>query len=73
MDYQKPFSSQYVIHTTIKHMGKCIETSIKKTLDRLPEFANDPEKSQEVFKTLGHLQSMRQGLLELQNENPESR
>ena len=58
----KPFSMDYVLRTTLRHMRKSIDTSIKKTFDRIPEFLGDQEKSQEVFKTLAHLHGMRKSL-----------
>lgn len=62
----KPFSQGYVLRTTAKHMRKAIDVSIRKTFDRVGEFANDPVKSAEVFKTLSHLHVMRRNLDEFQ-------
>jgi len=64
---EKPFSFDYVARTTIKHMRKCVDTSIKKTMDRLPEFAGDQSRSQEVFKTLTYLHGMKKSLDEFQS------
>ena len=68
----KPFSMPYVLRTTAKHMRKSIDISIRKTYERLPEFAEHPEKSQEVFKTLGFLHKMRKELDDFQQRNKES-
>jgi hypothetical protein len=69
--YQKPFSMGYALRTTTKYMRKAIDISIRKTLDRLPEFVEDQAKSQEVFKTLAHLHSMRKELDKFQAEHSE--
>jgi len=71
--YQKPFSMDYVVRTTLKHMRKSVDTSIRKTFERISEFAGDQEKSQEVFRTLAHLHMMKKSLDEHQNQIPESR
>lgn len=68
----KPFSMAYVLRTTAKHMRKNIDVSIRKTFERLPEFASDQEASQEVFKTLAILHKMRQDLDEFQLANSQS-
>jgi len=62
----KPFSMGYVLRTTAKHMRKSIDISIRKTFDRVQEFAEDRSKSEEVFKTLSHLHQMRKQLDEFQ-------
>jgi len=59
---QKPFSMDYVVRTTVKHMRKSVDTSIRKTMDRMPEFAADQDKSQEVFKTLTYLHGIKKSL-----------
>jgi hypothetical protein len=58
----KPFSLDYVINATKKHMLKSVDISIKKTIERIQEFSNDPEKSKEIFETLSHLDSMKRSL-----------
>jgi len=70
-DYQKPFSISYVLRTTAKHMRKSIDISIRKTFERVPEFANDQAKSQEVFKTLASLHMLRKQLDDFQSQNSE--
>jgi hypothetical protein len=65
----KPFSIGYVLKTTIEHMQKSIEISVRKTLERIGEFANDREKSEEIFKTLATLHSMRKQLDEFQSKH----
>lgn len=65
----KPFSMGYVLRTTAKHMRKSIDISIRKTFDRVGEFSNDREKSQEVFKTLATLHAMRKQLDDFQKDH----
>jgi hypothetical protein len=62
----KPFSMSYVLKTTSKHIRKSIDISIRKTTERIEEFANDKEKSQEVFETLSMLHMQRKALDDFQ-------
>lgn len=59
---QKPFSKDYVVHTTVKHMRKSIDISIRKTFERVAEFDSNSTKSREVFETLSILHTMRSQL-----------
>ncbi len=59
---QKPFNRSYVIRMTYKHMCKCVDVSISKTIERISEFAGDPAKSSEIFKTLADLHAMKRQL-----------
>ena len=65
----KPFSMGYVLRTTAKHMRKSIDISIRKTFERVSEFAEDRGKSQEVFETLSFLHTMRKQLDDFQKAN----
>jgi hypothetical protein len=65
----RPFSSGYVLRTTTKHMRKDIDISIRKTFLRIEEFADDREKSSEIFRTLSHLHSMRKQLDDFQSSH----
>jgi gas vesicle protein len=67
----KPFSQGYVLRTTAKHMRKSIDISIRKTFERIKEFADNQEKSQEVFKTLSQLHSLRKQVDDFQLVNKE--
>jgi len=55
----RPFSREYVLATTVSHMQKCVDNSIRKTFDRVPDFMNDEVKSKEVFITLANLHAMK--------------
>lgn len=59
----------YVLRTTAKHMRKSIDISIRKTFERVSEFADDPVKSKEVFQTLSNLHAMRKQLDDFQAAN----
>jgi hypothetical protein len=67
---EKPFSQGYVLRTTAKHMRRCVDISIRKTYERLPEFVEGP-KSVELFKTLGVLHGMLKALDEFQAKHQE--
>jgi len=69
---QKPFSMGYVLRTTAKHMRKSIDISIRKTFERVEEFAGDKEKSEEVFRTLSFLHTMRKTLDDFQATNSDN-
>ena len=60
----KPFSIEYVINATKKHMLKSIDISIRKTIERIAEFEGDRDKSEEVFRTLSELDGMKKQLEE---------
>jgi hypothetical protein len=69
----KPFSQEYVLRTTAKHIRKSIDISIRKTMDRMNEFKDDHVKANEVFRTLTILQAMKQQIEGYQvsvNEDP---
>jgi hypothetical protein len=70
-DSSKPFSQGYVLRTTAKNMRKDIDVSIRKTFQRIAEFDNNLEKSQEVFKTLAMLHALRKSLDDFQLEHKE--
>ena len=69
---QKPFTMAYVMRLTTKYMRQNIDVSIRKTFERVPEFANDRERSEEVFKTLAYLHALRKGLDDFQKANSEA-
>jgi len=51
----KPFSNDYVIKETLKHMQSSVAISTQKTIARLSEFQEQPEKVKEVMTTLANL------------------
>jgi len=67
----KPFSNDYVIKETLKHMQSSIAISTQKTIARLQEFQGNQEKLSEVMITLnnlGRLNSMIESIRE-NNQN----
>jgi hypothetical protein len=58
-DKAKPFSREYVLRTTARHMMKAVDTSIAKTMARVPEFEGDSEKAQEILIALSDLHAMK--------------
>lgn len=65
-EISKPFSMGYVLRTTAKHMRKDVDISIRKTFERVAEFAGNPEKSKEVFEALSQLHAMRKQIDDFQ-------
>jgi hypothetical protein len=55
----KPFNERFVIRVTLNNMRKAVDFSIQRTFARVAEFADDPEKSTEVFRTLSTLHTVR--------------
>jgi predicted component of type VI protein secretion system len=68
-EFEKPFSTSYVLRTTAKHMRKSIDISIRKTFERVKEFEPDTVKAKEVFITLSVLHQMRKNLDDFQALN----
>jgi len=62
----------YVLRTTAKHMRKSIDISIRKTFERVSEFKEDRTKSEEVFRTLSFLHTMRKELDDFQAANSDN-
>ena len=60
---EKPFSAEYVLDTTVRKMRKAVDISISKTIERIPEFADNQEKSREIFKVLAQLHQIRKSLV----------
>jgi len=58
-DNTKPFSREYVLRTTARHMAKAVDLSIEKTMARLPEFEGNADKGLEILKTLSDLKALR--------------
>jgi hypothetical protein len=54
-----PFSREYVLRTTAKHMLKSVDISIEKTMARVPEFEGDSAKSTEILTTLSDLHALK--------------
>ena len=61
----KPFNKYYVLRITSLHIKKSIDTSIRKTYDRL----KDVEDKQEVFETLDVLHKIRKIMEDFESNN----
>lgn len=48
----RDFTYDYVMRVTFEHIVDCVNTSISKTLRRLPEFTGNSEKSLQLLTTL---------------------
>jgi hypothetical protein len=51
----KPFSNDYVVKETLKHMQASIAISTQKTIARLQEFQGQNDKMKEIMTTLSNL------------------
>lgn len=63
---KRPFSMEHVMNATVKRVVDDIEYSIKKTAERLPQFANDTAKSTEIFTTITYLSTFLKQVKEFQ-------
>lgn len=70
-DKVKPFSTEYVMGTTARHVLKSVDLSVEKTMGRIPDFEPDTAKAQEVFKTLTSLQAFKQHIQSFVDANPQ--
>jgi len=61
----KPFNKYYVLRITSLHIKKSIDTSIRKTYDRL----KDVEDKQQVFETLDVLHKIRKIMEDFEANN----
>ncbi len=61
----KPFNKYYVLRITSLHIKKSVDTSIRKTYDRL----KDVENKQEVFETLDVLHKIRKMMEDFESNN----
>ena len=65
----KPFDNGFVIRETLRRMQGCVDKSIQKTLTRMPEFRDNPEKMHEVLVTLGNLSRLTKMIDEVKDHN----
>ena len=65
----KPFSNDYVIKETLKHMQASIAISTQKTIARLPEFKGNSEKLSEVMATLSNLSRLNSMIESIRENN----
>jgi len=65
----KPFSNDYVIKETLKHMQSSISISTQKTIARLAEFQDQPEKVAEIMTTLSNLSRLNSVIESIRENN----
>jgi hypothetical protein len=65
----KPFDMSFVLKITTRNMRRDLEISITKTYERIPEFADNREKSEEIFKTLTLLHGLSKKLQAFEETN----
>ena len=66
----KPFSNDFVIKETLRHMQECIAISTRKTIARLPEFQGDTEKMKELMSALSNLNRLDALIVAIRENNP---
>jgi hypothetical protein len=58
----KTFSAKFVLAVTMKYMVRSVDISINKTFNRIHEFDSNSAESNEVFKALSGLHSLKRQL-----------
>lgn len=66
---QRPFSGDYVMRETLKHMQKCVTISQHKTMARMSEFEGDSELTKEFLVTISNLNKLSKLIDEIRSEN----
>ena len=67
---EKPFSKSFVMRTTMRHMRRSVDISIRKSFERFQDFDNDSETGKEIMETLSVLHTIRKMIDDFQEENP---
>jgi len=70
-EMSKPFSNDYVIRETLRHMQNSVSISTQKTIARLEEFRGDSDATREVMVTLHNLSQLNQLIEEIKSNNNE--
>lgn len=66
---KRPFSHEYVLKETIRHMQDAIDISMKKTLVRLSEFKDEPESLKEALQAISNLNRLTSMLNSIKSNN----
>lgn len=66
---KRPFSNDYVIRETLRHMQNSVSISTQKTIARLEEFRGDSEATREVMTTLHNLSQLNKMIEEIKEQN----
>ena len=64
-----PFSMSYVLAETYRHLHRSIDISVQKTLSRLADFEDEPEKVKEIMLTLTNLNRLSKVLATIKSNN----
>jgi hypothetical protein len=64
-----PFSRSFVMKTTLRHMKRSIDISIRKSFERLKDFENNSETGTEILGTLSNLHTLQRMLEDFQDNN----
>lgn len=66
-----PFTQAFVIKTTLQNMKNMVDLSMRKTVARLGDFTDDPEKRVEVLNTLASLDKIHKTIDAIYEHNVE--
>jgi len=58
------------MRTTMRHMRRSVDISIRKSFERFQDFDNDSETGKEIMETLSVLHTIRKMIDDFQEENP---
>lgn len=65
-----PFSRAFVMKTTLRHMRRSVDISIRKTFERMEEFdKNKTAAPTEIMATLSNLHTIRKIIDDFQDNN----
>lgn len=67
----KPFSKAFVMRTTLRHMRRSVDISIRKSFERFKDFDNESKTGRQIMETLSVLHTVRKMLDDFQANNPE--
>ena len=66
-----PFTAEFVLRETLRHMERPINYSMQKTIARLQTFTGNPEKTREALAALASLNRLRRLLSDIKENNKE--
>ncbi len=69
LDNKPPFSKSFVMKTTLRHMRRSVDISIRKSFERFQDFDKNSETGREIMETLSVLHTIRKMLDDFQEHN----
>jgi hypothetical protein len=69
LDNKPPFSKSFVMKTTLRHMRRSVDISIRKSFERFQDFDQDSLTGKEIMETLSVLHTIRKMLDDFQEHN----